>query len=152
MNLQHTWLQLLLKKKRKKETMTGVIFFISWGKKKIQSGLWRWSAIKLHNPHIHVMERRPLQMTVSGLWRAAWSSEAVRWVTATWELLLTAHLDGLCIRKRAKKIKPRRSFFSPFFSPPTRHITLEHRALHSRLDVAFFLFFFSFFSTQGILK
>lgn len=78
-------------------------------------------------------------MTVSGLWWRAWSTEAVRWVRATWELLPTAHLDGLCVRKRAKKIKLRQ-FFS-FFSPPTRYITLEHHRLYSRLDVVWNVFF-----------
>lgn len=103
-----------------------------------------WSALKPHNLHNYVREMRPLQMSVSGLWRGAGSTEADRWVTATWELPLTAHLDGLFIRKRAKKIKSRQ--FSPpsplsFFSPPTRHITLEHHRLYSRQDF-FNLFIF----------
>ncbi len=37
---------------------------------------------------------------MSGLWRGEWSTEAVRWVTESWELLLlTAHLDSLYNRK-----------------------------------------------------
>lgn len=83
-------------------------------------------------------------MTVSGLWWGAWSTEAVRWVRATWELLPTAHLDGLCVRKRAKKVKLGQ-FFS-FFSPPTRYITLEHHWLYSRLDVVVWNVFFTFAS------
>lgn len=74
-------------------------------------------ALKLQSPHSYD-GTRPFQMT-EWAWRAR-AREAVRWVTATWELPLTAHLDGLCIGKRAKKIKTRQPCsLSPFFSPPT---------------------------------
>lgn len=81
---------------------------------------------------VHLAEMQPLQAAVSGLWREEWSTEAVRWVTVTWELLLlTAHF-----RLPLEQSEPRKSIPDRSHHPPdTKHWKTRNLQSLSGCDV-----------------